>query len=127
MNIEEVADKAVELKRSGYNCAQAVAVALAEETDLSPEKLLSITAGFGAGMGTMEATCGALVGANIVAGLKTEGKGTMAHSRKLLLNFAERCGAVTCKDLKGIETGKVLCPCDECVRNAVLAYADEIN
>ena len=110
MNIEEIANKAVELKRSGYNCAQAVAVALAEETDLSPE-----------------ATCGALVGVSIVAGLKTEGKGTMAHSRKLLLNFAERCGAVTCKDLKGIETGKVLCPCDECVRNAVLAYADEIN
>ena len=32
------------------------------------------------------------------------------------------CGATVCKDLKGLETGKVLCPCDDCVRNAVTAY-----
>ena len=29
---------------------------------------------------------------------------------------------MTCRDLKGIGTGKVLCPCDDCVRNAVRAY-----
>ena len=28
------------------------------------------------------------------------------------------------QDLKGIETGKPLCPCPECVRNAVLALGE---
>ena len=32
--------------------------------------------------------------------------------------------ATICKDLKGIETGKPLCPCPECVRNAVLALGE---
>jgi hypothetical protein len=31
-------------------------------------------------------------------------------------------GAVICKELKGIETGKVLCACEDCVKNAVHAY-----
>jgi len=29
-------------------------------------------------------------------------------------------GATICKDLKGIKADTVLCPCPECVRNAVL-------
>jgi len=29
------------------------------------------------------------------------------------------CGASICKDLKGRDTGVVLCECDDCVRNAV--------
>ena len=33
----------------------------------------SVAAGFCAGMGNLEATCGALIGAVMVAGLKTEG------------------------------------------------------
>ena len=32
----------------------------------------------------------------------------------------ERCGAERCADLKGRDTGVMLCPCDDCVRNAVI-------
>ena len=46
-------------------------------------------------MGGMEATCGALIGATI------------------------------CKDLKGKDTGVVLCECDDCIRNAIRAF-DEV-
>ena len=72
----------------------------------------------------MEATCGALVGANMILGLRTNGEGTVRQSRELLANFREKCGAVTCKDLKGVGTGKVLCECDNCVRNAVKALGE---
>ena len=37
----------------------------------------------------------------------------------VLRQFKALCGATVCKDLKGVDTGVVLCPCDDCVRNAV--------
>ena len=120
MTIEERAARAVELK-AGCNCAQAVVLSYADKLPLEEETLKKLAAGYGGGMGCMEGTCGALVGAVMVAGMLTDGQGTGRYAREILLGFRERCGATFCKDLKGIETGKVLCPCTECVRNAVLA------
>lgn len=125
MTINERAEKAVALKASGqYNCAQAVTAALADETSLSEEQLKQVSAGFCAGMGNMEATCGALIGAGMIAGLKSEGKGTLALTKQIQEEFAKRCGALKCKDLKAMTDGKPLCPCEECVRNAVLIYGE---
>lgn len=120
MTIEERAARAVELK-AGCNCAQAVVLSYADKLPLEDETLKKLAAGYGGGMGCMEGTCGALVGAVMVAGMLTDGQGTGRYAREILLGFRERCGATICKDLKGVETGKVLCPCTECVRNAVLA------
>ena len=120
MTIEERAARAVELK-AGCNCAQAVVLSYADKLPLEEETLNKLAAGYGGGMGCMEGTCGALVGAVMAAGMLTDGQGTGRYAREILLGFRERCGATICKDLKGVETGKVLCPCTECVRNAVLA------
>ena len=122
MTIEERAARAVELK-AGCNCAQAVVLSYADKLPLEEETLKKLAAGYGGGMGCMEGTCGALVGAVMAAGMLTDGQGTGRYAREILLGFRERCGATICKDLKGVETGKVLCPCTECVRNAVLAAA----
>ena len=125
MDINERAQKAVELKTmGGYNCSQAVTAVLADQTSLTQEQLKQVSAGFCAGMGNLEATCGAIIGAGMIAGLKTEGKGTLPVSRKIQETFKERCGAIKCKDLKTITDGKPLCPCEECVRNAVLIYGE---
>ncbi len=125
MTLAERADKAVELKVSGgYNCSQAVTAVLVDQTDLTDEQLKHITAGFCAGMGNLEATCGALIGAGMIAGLKTEGKGTLGISRQIQESFRERCGAIKCKELKTMTDGKPLCPCEECVRNAVMIYGE---
>lgn len=125
MNIQECAADAVDKKENqGYNCCQAVVLALAGETDLPEEKLEQIGAGFAAGMGNMQGTCGALVGAGIIAGLKTEGSRTVRFARRISEAFRERSGAVICAELKGAGGGPVLCPCSECVRNAVLAYGE---
>ena len=123
MTLTERANKAVELKLSGgYNCSQAVTAVLADQTSLTDEQLKQITAGFCAGMGNLEATCGALIGAGMIAGLKTEGNGTLKIARQIQESFRERCGAIKCKDLKTITDGKPLCPCEDCVRNAVMIY-----
>ena len=125
MTLTERADKAVELKTmGGYNCSQAVTAVLADQTSLTEEQLKQITAGFCAGMGNLEATCGALIGAGMIAGLKTEGKGTLKVTRQIQETFNDRCGAIKCKDLKTVTDGKPLCSCEDCVRNAVMIYGE---
>lgn len=85
------------------------------------ETLMKMSAGFAAGMGGMQSTCGALIGAVMVAGILSDGNATAGHSRKMVADFEKNCGATVCKDLKGLDTGKPLCECPDCVRNAVMA------
>lgn len=117
-----IADKtayALDLKHSGHNCAQAVLGAFAEETGISHDDAKRLAAAFGAGMGNMEGTCGALVAAEMLLGLaQYVGRPVGGAARNLHQAFAEHCGATICKDIKGRDTGVVLCPCDECVRFA---------
>ena len=124
MSFEERAQKAVQLKQGGYNCCQAVALALGDLTGLTDEQLLCLASGFALGIGNMEGTCGALVGAVMAAGMATNGRGTVRQTRRISDAFNEKCGSVTCRTLKGFPGGKVLCPCDQCVRNAVLSYGE---
>lgn len=128
MTIEERANQAAQWKATGiYNCAQAVTQAFAGQIPVEAETLKKLGAGYAAGMGCMESTCGALIGAVMVAGVVTNGKGTPRISKELLQSFQEKCGATICKDLKGVETGAPLCPCPECVRNAVLALGEVLG
>lgn len=128
MNVEERAAAAAELKASGKcNCTQAVVKVFEDKLPIDEETLMKLTAGYAAGMGCMESTCGALIGAVMVAGILTDGKGTPRVSKELVQSFEGKCGATICKDLKGIGTGKVLCPCHECVRNAVLVLEEVLG
>ena len=111
-------DLAVQYKHSGYNCAQAVIAAYADELGIDLKTARALGAGFGAGMGTMGATCGALCGAQIVLGLSKKETPVMSSARRLYSAFLERCGATVCMDLKGIATGRMICSCDDCVANA---------
>lgn len=117
-------EKAVYYKQNGYNCCQAVVKAMADLTEVDEETLLNMSSGFAAGMGCMEATCGSLIGATMIAGLMKNGNRTMMTARELLSKFQEYSGATLCKDLKGRDTGVVVCECDECVRNAVRALSE---
>ena len=121
-----VADCAA-LHAKGYNCAQAVACAYADLVGADKQALFAATEGLGLGMGCMEGTCGALSGACIICGLAKSGadldnpttKGaTYKVSRQIVEQFAEVCGATRCRDLKGIDTGEVLCSCPQCIENA---------
>ncbi len=128
MDRYERAALAVDIKTSGRgNCAQAVAAALADRTALAEDTLRNLTAGFCAGMGTMDATCGALISAGMIAGAATNGQGTLRCARAMLERFRELSGAVTCRDLKTGAGGRPLCPCEDCVKNAVLAYCEVMD
>ena len=56
--VEELAEKAAALHRSGYNCAQAVACALSGEVGVDEDLCFRLMEGFGLGMGQMHETCG---------------------------------------------------------------------
>ena len=112
---------AVDKKKNGYNCAQAIACTYADFTGVSEETLYQITQAFGTGMGTMDGTCGAITGACAVLGMingNSEKIKTIKDGRDIVNSFKERNQSVTCKVLKGIETGKVLRSCEDCVRDA---------
>ena len=128
MTIEERAAQAAEWKAMGQcNCTQAVLKVFEDKLPVDADTLMKLAAGYAAGMGCMESTCGALIGAVMVAGIATDGRGTPRVSKELVQTFKEKCGATICKDLKGVETGTVLCPCPECVRNAVLALGEVLG
>lgn len=110
---------AVMYKRE-HNCCQAVLLAFALELGLPQERLLAMGACFGSGMGSMDETCGALCGAQMVQGLlKFDNRRMNPQASQLRTEFEQRCGATRCKDLKGVGSGQVLCTCEDCVRHAV--------
>ena len=115
------------LKRS-YNCCQAVLLAFEDVLPFDRDTLLMLGSTFGSGMGGMMGTCGALVGAEMVLGLKSgQTKGMNGNSRALFTAFEEKCGASRCIDIKGVLTGRVLCSCEDCVRNAVELVEEKIS
>ena len=68
--MESKVKEAVQRKMCGYNCAQAVACTYCEQAGLDEETVKNLTQGFAVGMGgSMEATCGAIIGAVNVLGM----------------------------------------------------------
>lgn len=125
MNIQERADQAVKLKATGVcNCTQSVLKVFEDKIPMEEQDIMKLTAGFAAGMGCLESTCGALIGAVMVSGMLTDGQGTMLYAKELVNRFQAKSGATICKDLKGLESGKPLCECPDCVRNAVMALGE---
>lgn len=111
-----------------FNCCQAVACAFAKEAGVDEALLFRMGEGFGLGMGGMEGTCGALSGAILLAGLKNSDgdvndpktkASTYQLSKELLNRFREKTGSTVCKELKGVETGNMLCSCPDCIRYGV--------
>lgn len=113
---EQAADK----KRNGtHNCAQAVLCTYCDHARLDEDTALQIGNGFAAGMGNMEGTCGAIVGAGVIWGLATRDKAASVRGmRQLMERFRQRNGVTQCKQLKGVETGRMLRACPDCVADA---------
>lgn len=123
--MESRVQKAIDLHHKGYNCAQAVVCAYCDLFGLDEETAYRASEAFGFGMGQME-VCGALTGACMLAGLKNSGglqavgktkAETYKLDRQLAAAFREKNQSVLCRELKGVESGKVLRPCDGCVED----------
>jgi C_GCAxxG_C_C family probable redox protein len=120
---------AAERKRCGsHNCAQAILCTYADKAGVDDATARNIANAFGAGMGNMEGTCGALVGAGVVLGMATGDRvKSMKGMKQMMSRFQERNGATQCKLLKGVETGKVLRECPDCVGDAAEFLEELLN
>lgn len=115
-------DLAMDFHNRGYNCAQAVALPFCEEMGLDAALVKPATEGFGAGMGGRTQTCGALSGAVFVAGMlnasatdPSSKMDTYKVCAKMSEDFVAHCGSGVCAEIKGLNGGKMLCSCNECI------------
>ena len=124
--MDKYAEKAVALHKKGYNCAQAVVCAFHEELGMEEEELFRVMEAFGLGMGAM-GTCGAVSAMVAVAGIReSDGnlvkpatkKNSYRVSRELIRRFQEKNSSVICRELKGVDTKKVLRSCNGCIEDA---------
>lgn len=106
--------KAVALKHfaAGYNCAEAVLLAVTQALDLDPDDLPRVATGFGGGIGCWGEVCGSLTGAVMALGLKF-GRSDPAdvHAKErvyglaslLMRDFEDNFGNVRCLSLTGCD------------------------
>ncbi len=111
---EAKALRARELYLEGYNCAQSVFGAYAEECGLELKTALRIAGGFGGGIGGMRGICGALSGAFMTLGILRGYEDADDYDTKKMLyaleqgfaaRFGEEFGSIRCADL--LEKNKV--------------------
>ena len=96
----------------GYNCAQSVFLAFAEEEGLNKDVALKIASSFGGGLGAQREVCGAVSGMCMALGLK-RGYNTAkdyASKQKHYLAVQEICaefkkqnGSIVCRELLGLD------------------------
>ena len=116
------------LQSGTHNCAQAIVSTYADIIGLDETTAKNIANTFGGGMGNMEGTCGALVGAGIVLGLATTDRAkSRAGMRQVMMRFQERNGATQCKLLKGVGTNIVLRECSGCVADASELLEEQLD
>lgn len=101
-------DNAVNCFQHGFNCSQAVFSTYCEQLGLDAETAFKVSCPFGAGMGRMACTCGAVTGAFMLIGLKhgkykEEDNVARELSYRLVREFSEKFkavnGSLLCREL----------------------------
>jgi C_GCAxxG_C_C family probable redox protein len=110
--MSQKAEKAIASFRSGLNCAQSVLNAYSDEMNINNEFALSISCGFGGGMGRLQETCGAVTGSFMVFGVynfkkfsdnKDRKEKTYAMIQKFSRRFKSYHSVMDCKTLLGAD------------------------
>ena len=80
---------AAEKKRcNSHNCAQAVVCTYCDIVGLPEDVAMDIAGAYGTGMGNMEGTCGALVGAGMIVGLATKDRNlSRSRMKRIMTDF----------------------------------------
>lgn len=128
LDLEACKAQAAAYHKQGFNCAQAVACSLAPALGFDTDSAFRILEGFGAGMGGMTQTCGALSGAVMAIGQASstgsECIGSKGHTYRLARSLCERFeqanGSTVCRELKGVGTEHgPLRSCQGCIDDAL--------
>lgn len=101
------AEHAAELFASGYNCAQAVALAFCDLTGFSKEQTAKMLAPFGGGFGRLREVCGAVSGMTFVYGClygyeapDPEAQMKVYETEQALAaQFKEKAGSIICREI----------------------------
>lgn len=102
------AEKAKAYFEQGYNCAQAVTLAFADEMGLKAEDAAKLASSFGGGFGRLREVCGCVSGMALAAGAiygysdpkaMEEKAEHYALVQKLAGEFKERNGSIICREL----------------------------
>ena len=107
MTIEERVQKGISYFKQGYNCAQSVVLAFAEDYELEEAFAAHISGSFGGGIGRMRETCGTACGMFMLAGLEVKGdypdqelkKKNYEVVQRLAADFKAETGSLICKEL----------------------------
>lgn len=101
--------------KCGYNCAQSVFLAFAEEVGYSKEDALRLSSSFGGGMGRLREVCGACSAMFMIAGIlkgytEPNNDEIKAEHYKLIQDLAQKFkskfGTIICRELLGLEEGE---------------------
>lgn len=112
--MEGKGELAKSLFEQGYNCAQSVVAAFAQEMGMDTKTAARLVCGLGGGVGRQREICGAVSGMAVVAGFlygydtpgDEEGKRRTYEMVQLLsARFREKNGSILCRELLG-EEGK---------------------
>jgi C_GCAxxG_C_C family probable redox protein len=107
-------EKAVELFKKGYNCAQSVVGAYCDLIGMTEEQATRAVSAFGGGFGRLREVCGAVSGMTFVLGCLygysdpksvSEKKELYALEQKLAGKFREKEGSIICRELLGKKVG----------------------
>jgi C_GCAxxG_C_C family probable redox protein len=110
----KLADRAAARFAEGFNCAQSILLPFTGTRRLSRISAMRLASPFGAGIGRLGGTCGAVTGAIMALGLRHgHTKATIVRgkeeayrlARDLVHRFVERNGSLNCKDLLGCDLG----------------------
>lgn len=135
---EDRINKALELHKQGFNCAQSVFVAYSDLYNLDRDIALRLSTSFGGGIGGMRHVCGAVSGMAMLAGLENgtctphdkDGKKQNYDTVKLLAEeFEKEHGSIICKQLLGLDDCPTVIkkkPCDEYIRYCAQLIEDKL-
>ncbi|MEG1779490.1 MAG: C-GCAxxG-C-C family protein [Oscillospiraceae bacterium] len=119
--------QALDHHAAGYNCCQSVVCTYCDLFGIDEKTAFILGEGFGAGMANMENTCGTISGMVLLAGMKNSCGDTATCNtktstytivRELLQKFKDKNTTVICRELKGLDTGKILRPCRGCIEDS---------
>ncbi len=128
MTTQQRIDKALDLRKQGYNCAQSVMMAFTDVTGIDDDMAAKMTASLGAGV-TAGEICGVANAMAIAQGFITNDasgdgkKKVMPATKKLLADFsAPFNGCLTCRELKG-KCGK---SCEELIAAGIKIFEESL-
>ncbi|WP_372643946.1 C-GCAxxG-C-C family protein [Ancylomarina sp.] len=106
--MKDIEEKVIHSFYNGMNCAQSILTAYADHLKFDPSFALSVSSGFGGGMGKLQKTCGAVTGSFMALGIYNSQKhfeniearnATNVMIQKFTVDFEAMHGSLDCKAL----------------------------